>query len=485
METHGIAVFDVCGTITKTNNTFHFIAFVLKRERTLRYGLLVLIRILSPLFRLPGIRSMLRRDLLREGQIALLRGYSRARLREMAELYVNDLFTKDLLNHRVLDAMRQEKDRGQALWLVSAAIDPPIAEIARRLKIQDYFCSELEMRDGHCTGRLRTDLLGRKRSILGQMSGEIDWEASAVYSDNLEDAPFMARFGRRTVILNAPTEREAWKDWPARYLVSYDEHPRDEDIDSVNVRTVRWVYLPLLYYIISRFHRRGVFALLLREVVPVTLASYWFTPVGAFSFVLMPLSFLMFYSIYEIGGLVNDLAANRESPQRSGTRRIAPQVRLNPGLFVALRLALVGPVLAWLSLRGYPVALYLGALLGCLAIFLLHTLILSHLRLLTFLLLKICRNSIPLLLLASHVPSITLVYLCAIFSALDAPWRLYVYYHSRGLGKKGRSIRHVRYANVAILCGLGAIVYLVSGSPHLLGIASYYAVLDGLRIIRL
>jgi len=523
METHGIAVFDVCGTITKTNNTFHFISFVLRRDRPFQYGLLVLLRILRPFFRLPGIRSIFRRDLLRDGQITLLRGYPGARIREMAELYVNDVFTKGLLNDRILDAIQQEKNQGKTVLLVSSAIDPPIAEIARRLNIEDYFSSELEMQDGHYTGRLKTDLLGHKQSILKRMPANVDWQGSSVYSDNLEDSDFMERFGQRNVVLNARTDRQTWGGWVARYgcrqtsdvtsiataerstghgqdgratqgrdalateefrfLVNYDEGKADKDVDSVNERTVKWVYVPLLYYLISRFHREGVFTLLLREIVPVTLTSCLFTSLGAFSFLLLPLSFLMFYSIYEIGGLVNDLAVPREAPGQGGTSRIAPEVHLNVGLFIALRLALVGLLLAWLSAGGYPVLFYLGAISCCLGIFFLHTLILSHRRVLTFLLLKICRNSIPLSILASRVPPATLVSLCAIFSALDAPWRVYMYCRSRGLVRGTMPVGHVRRVNTAILWGLGAVLYLVYGSPYLLVIASYYAVLDCLAIV--
>jgi hypothetical protein len=74
METHGIAVFDVCGTITKTNNTSDFIEFVLRRNSLRRYGLFLLIRVLARLSRvlaLPGSG----RDIWRDRQIALLRGY--------------------------------------------------------------------------------------------------------------------------------------------------------------------------------------------------------------------------------------------------------------------------------------------------------------------------------------------------------------------------------------------------------------------------
>ncbi len=482
MNKHAIAVFDVCGTLTRTNNTRDFVGYVLRKEHSLRYGLLVLLRIGAGIFHLLGVRSLWRRDLLRDGQIALLRGYSCARIRERAAQYVDALCTRGLWNRRVLDALQQETDRGKAVFLVSCAIDPPIVEIARRLNAAGCFSSELETRDGHYTGRLKIDLLGRKQSVMEKMPAQVDWQASCVYSDNREDADFMARFGRRHAVLNAPEAAPAWNTdrTGCELLVNYDAAEVDPDIDSVNERTVKWVYVPLLYYVISRFHRRGVLSLLLREVIPVTFIACLVTPLGASSLVLVPLSFLLFYSTYEIGGLVNDLAVRRETQGSGGTRRIAPGVRVHIGLFVAIRLALTAVALAGLSRQGCPALLYLGALASCLLLSFLHTLILSNGRVLTFLGLKLCRNAIPLLLLAHHVPAATLAGLGAIFFCLDAPARLYAFCRSRGLLRATTPVWRVRRLNVAILWGLGAVLYLMAGTPYLLALASYYAVLEGL-----
>jgi phosphoserine phosphatase len=486
MDKHAIAVFDVCGTLTRTNNTRDFIGYVLKRERSLRYGLLVMLRILAGFFHLPGVRSLWRRDFLRAGQIALLRGYSCARLREMAVQYVDALYAGNLWHRRVLDALQEERSRGKAIYLVSSAIDPPIREIAARLNVAGCLSSELQTRDGHYTGRLKTDLLGRKHSVLEEMPVHTDWQDSCVYSNNREDADFMARFGRRHAVLNTPEAAWAWdtRRTEFEFLVNYDEPETSRDVDSVNERTVKWVYIPLLYYIISRFHRRGVLSLLLREIVPVTGAAFLVTNFDVFSLVVLPLSFLLFYATYEIGGLVNDLAAPRETWPKGGTRRLAPGVRPHLALFVALRLVLVGLALTWLSRQGYPALLYLGALGLCLLLSFLHTLILSDARILTFLGLKVCRNAIPLLILAHHVPAATLVHLCAIFFVLDAPWRLYVCCRGRGLLRGTAPVWHVRCVTVALLWGLGAVLYVATGTPHLLALASYYVALEGLWLMR-
>ncbi len=484
METQGIAVFDVCGTITKTNNTSDFIAFVLRRNSLWRYGLFLLIRILSRLSRLSALRSPSGKDVWRDRQIALLRGYSCARIGEMARLYVDGLFTEGRLNEKVLEALVREKVQGKTICLVSAAIAPPIVEIAGRLEIETFHCSELEVDNGCYTGRLATDLLGRKESVLEKIAPGTDWQNSSVYSDNAEDTRFMKSFGRRTLVWNGSRAEGILDtgDGQFDYLVNPPAPPRYKDVHSVNERTIQWIYIPPLYYIITRFHREGLLSLLLREVIPVTLAGFLALHGDARALGLVPLAFWMFYAIYEIGGLVNDLSVQREA-SGTGTDRIAPQVRLHTALFVSTRMLLVGLLSALLSFGVYPVWFFLAALAFCLAVYFLHTLVLNRPRILTFLLLKICRISIPLTILAPGLGWGTLIYLCAMFSLVDVPWRMYDYGRRRNLVPATVPTWQIRGANVMLLWVLGALVYALNGSFYLLAIASYYVALECPRMV--
>jgi HAD superfamily phosphoserine phosphatase-like hydrolase len=484
METRGIAVFDVCGTITKTNNTSDFLEFVLRRSSLGRYGLLLLIRVLTRLSRLLPRRSPPGRDLWRDRQIALLRGYSCTRIHEMARLYVDGLFTEERLNEKVLEAMIREKQQGRTICLVSAAIAPPIAEIAERLEIETFYCSELEVDNGCYTGRLATDLLGCKESILEKIAPGADLQHSSVYSDNADDVRFMMSFGRRTLVLNGSRAERipGAGDGQFDYLVNPPAAPRYKDVHSVNERTVRWTYIPPLYYLISRFHREGLLSLLFREMIPVTLAGYLATHGDARALGLVPLAFWMFYAVYEVGGLVNDLSVQREA-SGTGTDRIAPGVHIHASLFVAIRAALVGLLSALLSLGGHPVWLFLGALAFCLGVCLLHTLILNHLRMLTFLLLKICRISIPLTILSPGLGRGTLIYLCAMFCLVDVPWRMHIYALRRNLLSAGAPTWQIRGAIAAVLWVLGALGYALNGSFYLLAIASYYVALEFPRMV--
>ncbi len=476
---HGIAVFDVCGTITKTNNTSDFIGFVLRRGGVFQCLPLALLRILCLVCRIPGLRRLVSEPLLRGRQIALLRGYSASRLRELARLYAEALFAQGLVNDRILAAIQQEKEQGRTIVLVSAAIDPPVAAIAERLGVRDFVSSELEIVDGCSTGRLKQDLLGRKQTVLGMLAAIGDLGDSSVYSDNPEDARFMESFARRYAVLNTRAAERRWsvQGEDLRCLVNYGAARSERDVDSINERTRRWVYIPLFYYIISRFHRTGLLSLLLREVVPATLAGCVFTTVGVSSLIVMPLSFLVFYSVYEIGGLANDLLACKETSGR-GTSRISPGVRIHVLLFLAIRVAVVTLVLTWLPIGVRPLLVYAGLLLLCLGIYLTHSMITAYRRIATFALLKMCRSCIPLVVLASHAPPATLVWLCAIFFLIDAPWRMYMYCLQGGLIQAEVPISRVRCANVLVLWGLGALVYLVGGLPHLLVLASYHVALE-------
>jgi HAD superfamily phosphoserine phosphatase-like hydrolase len=473
-----IAVFDVCGTITRTNNTFAFIGFVLKTDHVFRYCLLMLIRVLSPFFNALKIEQVLGRDVLRSWQIRLLRGFPADRIEEMSHRYVEHLFNKRLLNQEVLEVMKQETKQGRTILLVSSSIDPPITTLARKLGIERCFASELEVENGCYTGRLRTDLTGNKQSVLGGMSKDVDLENSSVYSDNARDFDFMRRFGQRYVVVNDPEGGGRWNGIGPKgdLVVNYDK-TKSRDTASVNAGTVKWVYVPALYYAISRLHGKGVLSLFLREIVPYTLAGYWLTNLGPVAFAMIPLSLLMFYSVYEIGGLVNDLLAGREEAGER-TSRIAPGTTVDARVFTAIRLAFVVCTLMLLRVGARVAVPYAGMLLFCLTVYFIHSVILTHLRVVTFVLLKICRNVIPWIILAGRVPLIDVACLCLIFFLIDAPLRVYWYCYRRGLVKGTISVWRIRPLTELILCGLGAVVYLIEGSPSLVAIASYYLVLD-------
>lgn len=479
MGTQGIAVFDVCGVVTRTNNTSDFIGFVLKRDSAFRYGLFLLLRVLCLAGRFPGIRRIIRDDLLRRRQISLLKGCSMVRLRELAGQYVEMLASQGLLNRRIVDTMGKERERGNVVLFVSAAIDPPIAALAERFGIGEFFSSELETANCVCTGRLKSDLLGRKQVVLEQLAVGEDGRDSSAYSDNPEDAAFMEPFARRYIVLNTTVARRMWRVEEDRFcfLVNYEVPDAGEDIDSVNERTVRWTYLPTLYYAVSRLHRRGLCSVFLREIVPAVVAGWLFTSLGPSSLFLMPLSFVAFFCVYEIGGLVNDLYAERE-PADVRARRIAPDMRIHTGLFVAIRIVAVGLLLACLPLTMFARWVYAGLLCLCLAVYLVHTALPHHRRVGTAILLKLCRSCMPLAILLSFASLATVAWLCAIFFLLDGLWRIYVYAHRRGLILGRVPVSRVRCSLVTLLWGLGVGIYLVAGSSCLLIMGSYYLLLE-------
>jgi len=301
----------------------------------------------------------------------------------------------------------------------------------------------------------------------------------------VDDADFMDVFGRRHAVLHAPGAEKLWERGARKFhfIANYNEPARHRDVNAVTPSTVAWTYVPLLYYMISRFRREGLGTPLFRELVPAILAAYLFTSVGALSLVLVPASWLMFYCVYEIGGLVNDLHTGRETPGH-GTRRISPGVRIHVGLFVAIRAIVIALLLVWLPIRGYTARIYLGALGLCLAVYLVHTFLPGFLRVISFTLLKLCRNVVPLLVLAPYTPLATLIWLCTIFFLVDAPWRVWAYCRARRLIEDGPSVWRVRCAVLALLWGLGAVVYILDGSLLLLAVASYHVVIECLWWIR-
>lgn len=125
-------------------------------------------------------------------------------------------------------------------------------------------------------------------------------------------------------------------------------------------------------------------------------------------FIAILYTLFIFYSVYEIGGLINDLTAYNEKDGQP-TLRIKSGLKINSILFVLIRFLFVSLILFIYICKGYNPTVYALGLLICLFIYLLHSIIRNNIRLITFVLLKIFRNLIPLLAFINLVKINTLI----------------------------------------------------------------------------
>ncbi|WP_010113564.1 haloacid dehalogenase-like hydrolase [Acinetobacter sp. P8-3-8] len=156
-----LVIFDVCWTMYKSNTTFDFIKFVYKTENIKSFILILLnSQIVKIILLLLG--KILGRDIYRELFVGLLQDFTRRDIEILSEKFYKDFLLKKKIDY-TFDIF--EKINTDEILLCSASLDVVVAHIANELNV-DFFASELEFKNGVCTGKICKDLLGVKDQIL-------------------------------------------------------------------------------------------------------------------------------------------------------------------------------------------------------------------------------------------------------------------------------------------------------------------------------
>jgi HAD superfamily hydrolase (TIGR01490 family) len=118
--------------------------------------------------------------------------------------------------------LREHRDQGHLVALVSGTFAPFLEVIARRLGVQHAIGTPLEVRDGRYTGRIVPPLCqsegkpARARAYLADQNVEIDWAASFAYADRNTDIPLLSLVGQPVAVY--PDEmllaHARANDWP-------------------------------------------------------------------------------------------------------------------------------------------------------------------------------------------------------------------------------------------------------------------------------
>jgi HAD superfamily hydrolase (TIGR01490 family) len=103
-----------------------------------------------------------------------------------------------LVYREAVERAEQHRERGEDVYIASAALEEVVQEVARRLGFAGAIASRAEVADGVYTGRLERRLYGpEKAEALRETASEkgIDLAASTAYSDSHSDVPFLESVG--------------------------------------------------------------------------------------------------------------------------------------------------------------------------------------------------------------------------------------------------------------------------------------------------
>lgn len=196
----GLAIFDICDTLYSVNTTVDFLRYFGQRndselvDRVVRWTERghAAWWIGAASHHLAGI------DLAKRRMVAGLAGYSRQNIEQAAEQYVTERLP-EIANGPLMERLRQHRQSGDAVWLLSSTIAPVAEAIGRSLDVPAHG-SELEYRGDICTGRLRSDLTGQKGQWLLRQASAVQRPMS-VYTDNQSDLPLIELADRATIVL--------------------------------------------------------------------------------------------------------------------------------------------------------------------------------------------------------------------------------------------------------------------------------------------
>lgn len=132
-----------------------------------------------------------------EDGMAVLRG---VRVEELQELVAEAMepVLKPLVYAEPLELVRRHRERGEPVYVVSAALQEIVDALAAELGLDGALGSICEREDGVYTGRVVRALHGEaKAACLRELAGRerIDLAASTAYSDSHGDLPFLEAVG--------------------------------------------------------------------------------------------------------------------------------------------------------------------------------------------------------------------------------------------------------------------------------------------------
>ena len=200
------AIFDLDGTLY-TGHIAQGIALHHRKHRLNRFPLyfyIVTHMPMWPLWRLGLMSEAVARDL---GTLHLgwaMRGLTRAEA-AAAFTWVTEHYVLPLVRPDVLARLRQHQRTGHRSILVSGTLSPLLAEIGRRLGVEETVGTPLVLRAGRYTGACEPPACQGVNKVVRleaclEGSDEVNWRQSWAYADSHTDLPLLERVGNPVAV---------------------------------------------------------------------------------------------------------------------------------------------------------------------------------------------------------------------------------------------------------------------------------------------
>ena len=135
--------------------------------------------------------------------------------------WVAEQYVEPLLCHDVVARLRDHQEAGHRVIIVSGTLSPLLAEIGRRLEVEETVGTPLVLRNGRYTGAVELPVCQGANKVLRLETyrgdkGNLDWSQSYAYADSHVDLPQLARAGHPIAVypdalLAAHARSQGWE----------------------------------------------------------------------------------------------------------------------------------------------------------------------------------------------------------------------------------------------------------------------------------
>jgi HAD superfamily phosphoserine phosphatase-like hydrolase len=296
-----VAIFDLDGTLINGDSTIEFIDYFLRKQKSKKNYIKFLInRVTNYFIPLSGIRNNYRYRC-----IKLLKGYNLESITLTAIEFV-ELFLSKIINDNILEQANKLKKQGFVTIILSGSIDIVVDAFARRYGFIQSKGSSLKF-DAHniCEGVFERDISNSKIDIIKSLSNRIDFANSYSFTDNKVDSMWLKYFGHAYGVVNSYIDSDFWQQNNLNVLYK---------IPALRIKK-EYLYWPLEYYWYTRLRLADYIPSFIIDyiILPIILITNQGFSLNIFYFISILISFLIFYSAYEIGYITNDQHAYKET----------------------------------------------------------------------------------------------------------------------------------------------------------------------------
>lgn len=159
-----------------------------------------------------------RMDRLKEGMLALTKGWDRDQVEQIARQALAELIDP-YLYQEALDLMELHRALGRTVFIVSSSPEEVVRPLAERLGHVEVLATRARVVDGKYTGELEFYCYGEaKAEAIRTLAAErgIDLSGSYAYSDSITDLPMLEVVGHPVAVnpdrdLRREAERRGWQ----------------------------------------------------------------------------------------------------------------------------------------------------------------------------------------------------------------------------------------------------------------------------------